>query len=280
MPAKSLRKLATASAISGIKYLHDVGECPYRVVRPILLRLGNPQQLREIENACPQIKAEDEEIWRSFIIRDFSHGEAWLKEQDDRIKKEKLACSGGQEPKALDWWKLYQRIKKKADKDAADHAATLKAVLDREKVERDSQMTTIDSNLKVPPSRGFTSVTAHTPKTQKSMSILQKARREASIASAGRRFTNSPSGMIKQSPPRTVFGLNPHPNPRHASPSSTLTQTATTSTLSKKDAQARRERALAQDRADRDVVSHAAPATTKRSASGPSPFIPKKRRLA
>jgi hypothetical protein len=49
----------------------DVGDAPYDLAQPILKKVS-AKQLAEIESNCPQIKLRSEEIWKLFIMRDFS----------------------------------------------------------------------------------------------------------------------------------------------------------------------------------------------------------------
>ena len=74
--------------------IEDVGEAPYHVVRPVLLKVGNAKQLRLIEEKSPQICGADEEVWRSLIKRDVPRE---VQEQHNI------------EPKNPDnWWKVYR----------------------------------------------------------------------------------------------------------------------------------------------------------------------------
>jgi elongin-A len=53
-----------------IANLQDLGDVSYDLARPILRQVTNPEQLRSLELASPQIAANDAEIWRTFIRRD------------------------------------------------------------------------------------------------------------------------------------------------------------------------------------------------------------------
>ena len=72
MPVLSLLELARKECIQNIKKITDVGTLEYQKVRPLLLKLDRPEQLRDIEKASPQIIGHDEEIWIQFIKRDAS----------------------------------------------------------------------------------------------------------------------------------------------------------------------------------------------------------------
>lgn len=283
MPVKSLRRLAIESCTHGIKYLYDVGDCPYSVIRPVLLKLGSPQQLHEIEEASPQIAGEDEEIWRSFITRDIPNGETWLKERDARILEEDKEdqADGEYEPRKIpNWWKMYQKLRKRADEKAADHTASLKAVLSQQAAEKERNKAVLDPKLKEPKTIKPPSTNA-APRPQKAVSILEKARRDARGATASRRFVNSPLGMVKQSPGRTVFQSNARPASDRAAHTTAASSSPPSAPLppvpqTREEAQRRREQALAQASAARGDVRHM---PQKRAAPGSSVFMPNKRRV-
>ncbi|CAF9929508.1 hypothetical protein IMSHALPRED_007936 [Imshaugia aleurites] len=93
----------------------DVGDAPYQLVRSVLLRVENPQQLRQIELASPQICGQDGEIWLEFIKRDVPN---WDKKpyRPENPKK---------------WYKAYKRLVMDSQKEVEDDAAELKATLDQ-----------------------------------------------------------------------------------------------------------------------------------------------------
>jgi elongin-A len=50
--------------------LTDVGDFEYWKISEVLARVSDPEQLHQIEEASPQIKGEDAELWRLLIARD------------------------------------------------------------------------------------------------------------------------------------------------------------------------------------------------------------------
>ncbi|KAI9036407.1 RNA polymerase II transcription factor SIII subunit A [Aspergillus affinis] len=70
MPAPSLRQLCTATAIRNVKYLSDIGNIPYNLARPFLVKIESPERLRLIESQSPHIIDDDGELWYEFIKRD------------------------------------------------------------------------------------------------------------------------------------------------------------------------------------------------------------------
>ncbi|KAI5286176.1 hypothetical protein KEM54_006992 [Ascosphaera aggregata] len=70
MPAPSLLKLATAVCARNVKKIDDVGDAPYFLVRPILMRVENPEHLHQIELKSPHLVEDTSELWLEFIKRD------------------------------------------------------------------------------------------------------------------------------------------------------------------------------------------------------------------
>ena len=118
MPAPSLFDIAKHRIIQNIEMLTDVGDLPYDFLRPILLKVEIPDQLRLIEENSPQIQGEDGEIWLRYIKRDIQN---WQKKPHQP-----------KEPKS--WWKVYRKLKNDAEveKQAQEDAlrASLKALQD------------------------------------------------------------------------------------------------------------------------------------------------------
>ncbi|KAI1264133.1 RNA polymerase II transcription factor SIII subunit A-domain-containing protein [Xylariaceae sp. FL1019] len=69
---KSLVELCTAVCIRNIKEITDVGETPYSVVRPILMKLDSAKQLRDLECRSPHLEEEDAECWQRLINKHFA----------------------------------------------------------------------------------------------------------------------------------------------------------------------------------------------------------------
>jgi elongin-A len=108
MPAPSLVAMAQNAAIRNITSITDIADLPYRAVAPILSRIDNPQQLRDVEVACPHIAESSGPLWQAFIKRDVSNAESKMCYPKD--------------PK--NWWKVYKKMVKQeaADKAAAEEA--------------------------------------------------------------------------------------------------------------------------------------------------------------
>ncbi|KAL8699437.1 MAG: hypothetical protein Q9201_006002, partial [Fulgogasparrea decipioides] len=165
MPAPSLNQLVRRMLVKNITMLTDVGDIPYDVIRPILLKIENPEQLvclsdsinyRQsiLEKASPQLCGADKELWISFIKRNvpnwkdqLERGTNWEKfvklripTWRDIVKNEgldwediaKCHLAGWEEemlssmdPKS--WWRVYKNMRQEYEEEAQKDAAKLKA---------------------------------------------------------------------------------------------------------------------------------------------------------
>ena len=96
MPASTLVGITQRHLIRHLSSLQDVGDTPYELVKPVLRKLVDPQQLRNIEIASPHIADADAELWLNFIKRDVPN---W---------KEKIVTPTN--PRS--WWKVYRKLYK------------------------------------------------------------------------------------------------------------------------------------------------------------------------
>ena len=106
MPAPSLSAMAQNAAIKNISSITDIADLPYHAVEPILRRIDNPAQLREVEVACPHIAESSGPLWQELIKRDVSNAQSKMIYPKD--------------PK--NWWKIYRKMCKQEaeDKRAAE----------------------------------------------------------------------------------------------------------------------------------------------------------------
>jgi elongin-A len=110
MPARSLYEQAKTATIRHIDLLTDVGYLPYSFMRPVLLKIENPEQLRALEKTCPQLLGEDGEVWLKLIKRDIAN---WEKRPH--------------EPKNPElWWKVYKKLKREVDQEAKEAEEVLR----------------------------------------------------------------------------------------------------------------------------------------------------------
>ncbi|KAJ5815212.1 hypothetical protein N7474_006989 [Penicillium riverlandense] len=113
MSVPTLRQLATASAIRNVRLLRDLGDLPYSLVRPILLKVDNPEQLHCIEQQSPQVANDTEELWLEFIKRDIPQWETYdLPQHSDH------------------WYELYCDLREQAQRAVDEDAEKMKLALD------------------------------------------------------------------------------------------------------------------------------------------------------
>ncbi|KAL8836231.1 MAG: hypothetical protein Q9170_003008 [Blastenia crenularia] len=178
----------------------DVGNIPYEIIQPVLMRIENPRQLHLLEEASPQLREADEEIWRSFIKRD-------IPDADSRMLYPSESGS---------WWDIYCKMRSDYDAEAEEDAMRLKAAFAGIKSQKDERRIIFQEGTPHIPKRGGiqyaqavaykhvkklpnkyklpTSVTSFTAgkktKVLTGKGVMEKARREAQDLSR-RRAQNS-----------------------------------------------------------------------------------------
>ena len=85
----------------------------YDLVKPMLKKVDNPQQLRNIEIASPHIADHDAELWKVFIARD-------IPQWEEKILEPKNPRS---------WWKVYRKLIKEEQRTKEEQEAQLLATL-------------------------------------------------------------------------------------------------------------------------------------------------------
>ncbi|KAL5332791.1 RNA polymerase II transcription factor SIII subunit A-domain-containing protein [Aspergillus crustosus] len=119
MPGPTLRQLCTATAIRNVKYLNDIGNLPYALARPFLLKIESPEKLRALELQSPHLMKEDDELWLEFIKRDIPKWDEYeLPEQPD--------C----------WYDLYCELREEVQRAVDEDAEKLKMALEGISTER------------------------------------------------------------------------------------------------------------------------------------------------
>ncbi|KAL8749953.1 MAG: hypothetical protein Q9184_006603 [Pyrenodesmia sp. 2 TL-2023] len=111
MPAPSLTELTRRALTKNISNVTDIGDIPYQIIRPVLLKIENPNQLQMLEEQSPQLYGADAEIWISLIKRDIPDGGS------------KLLMPKNPE----NWWKVYRKMRNDYEKVVQNDAAQLKA---------------------------------------------------------------------------------------------------------------------------------------------------------
>lgn len=101
-PIPSLFDLAKRVCIRHINVIDDVGDLPYSVVKPILARVESPDKLKTIQQNCPQLVPEINELWQDFICRDIG---------PETLDKFLNASDLEETVKITDWSALYFKLR-------------------------------------------------------------------------------------------------------------------------------------------------------------------------
>jgi elongin-A len=102
-----------------------VGDFEYWKIKPVLSRITSPEQLHEIEEASPQIRGEDAELWRAFIARDIPD---WKRK--NYVPKNPLK-----------WYEVYKRYRREQDKEIEMGKARLIEAMQGLKKEKEAHLT-------------------------------------------------------------------------------------------------------------------------------------------
>jgi elongin-A len=174
--------------------INDLGDCPYELIRPVLLKLESPEQLYQLEINSPQIIGHDGEIWLQLIRRDIPDWESKPHQPKD--------------PK--NWWKVYRKLKEQIQKDREQGAEKLRAELNSIKDEQEQNFAKVVSRKDLPrepgSQRSRTLYNYNSGKTgSKSghkLSLLDKIRKEARDARVAR--LNIPASMVPKQPTKVT----------------------------------------------------------------------------
>ncbi|KAI1123358.1 hypothetical protein F5Y10DRAFT_251951 [Nemania abortiva] len=123
---KSLVELCTAVCLRNIKDIDNMGDIPCTLVRPMLLKIDNVAQLRQIELNSPHLEAETVECWKRFIERDFpvlygrhqyapSNPRSWHKIYNKYLKEDREAKRKAEEKLK----NAFKEIKKEKDENVS-----------------------------------------------------------------------------------------------------------------------------------------------------------------
>ncbi|KAF3055603.1 putative rna polymerase ii transcription factor siii subunit a protein [Daldinia childiae] len=177
--------------------ISDVGSAHYSLLRPILLRIDNAAQLREVEERSPHIQGDDAECWQRLINRHFPH----------QVKKHNF------EPRNPTlWYKIYDKYKKievEEKRAALEKLTSSLKTIKKEKQEKASKVINYDAKILGPaPGRrkgvggrevagagGLRWGGGSRTKTTSAQSIMQKARREAAEISRRNKLM-TPTGQL------------------------------------------------------------------------------------
>ncbi|OIW34448.1 hypothetical protein CONLIGDRAFT_675426 [Coniochaeta ligniaria NRRL 30616] len=201
MAPPSLVDICIRKCIKHASMIHDLGDLPFHLAKPILRKIDNADQLREIELNSPHFTDETPEIWKKLIAKDFPN---WHKKN-----------YAPKNPRS--WYRVYARYKQENAAELAAAADRLKNAFSTLKAQKDSKTTgTIATkDLKLLPSlprdgrpvggtrgpgRGLpdhlTWGGGSRTKLTDGQSFLRKAKREAREV-AYRRQLATPTGKLK-----------------------------------------------------------------------------------
>ncbi|KAI5867064.1 RNA polymerase II transcription factor SIII subunit A-domain-containing protein [Durotheca rogersii] len=200
---KTLVDLCTAVCVRNVRDINDIGGAPYSLLRPILLKIDNAAQLRELEERSPHLREDDAECWHRLIKRDFP------------IESERRKF---QAPDPASWHEVYDRYEKlvaDSRREAAEKLQNSFKNIEKEKAQNVSSVVNFNPRqLRAPKDgRGFgrggpardapSGVLRFTggsrTKTNTAQNILKKARREAMEISR-RNHLSTPTGKLPVRP--------------------------------------------------------------------------------
>ncbi|EED21841.1 RNA polymerase II transcription factor SIII (Elongin) subunit A, putative [Talaromyces stipitatus ATCC 10500] len=150
MPARSLLAMSTRVAVQNVRSLTDIGNIPYSLARPFLIKVESPKQLRELEKNSPHIMQDDRELWMDFIKRDIPQWEQYdIPQESD--------C----------WYDIYCDLLEQVQREVEEGALQLKQAVDKfysDKANNAAVLVKDTSRLPKPRRRFHTSGTRSEPK--------------------------------------------------------------------------------------------------------------------
>ena len=126
MPAPSLLDVSRRLCIKNIRSLEDVGDIPYPLIRPVLLKIENPDQLRRIELKSPQIHSQDGEVWLNLIKNDIPGWEKRSHKSTDPTK----------------WWELYCKLQEDVAEERRQSEKKLQEALSKHQLAKEESRST------------------------------------------------------------------------------------------------------------------------------------------
>ncbi|KAI9654361.1 MAG: hypothetical protein M1821_006677 [Bathelium mastoideum] len=126
MPAASLRETSLRLCLKNLDHLEDVGDISYNLIRPVLLKIENPTQLRRIETASPQLLGQDGELWLNFIKSDISRWQTRQLKPSDPTK----------------WYELYTKLQQDVAAELQESEKKLQAALNKHQSKKEESRST------------------------------------------------------------------------------------------------------------------------------------------
>lgn len=176
--------------------IHDVGGAPYKILRPILMKVDTAEQLRELEEQSPHIQGDDAECWIRLIQRDFPI----------EYRKKQLQPSNPES-----WYKIYakyQRLDEERKRSGLEKLNSDFKKINQQKASNTTTIANFDKKAfgKLPIKRvggkgeavgsgGLRWGGGSRTKVTSAQSIIRKARREAGEV-ARRNKLSTPTGQL------------------------------------------------------------------------------------
>ncbi|EDK37916.2 hypothetical protein PGUG_02014 [Meyerozyma guilliermondii ATCC 6260] len=161
MPIQRLRDLAAQKCVSNVALLHDVGDTPYHILKPILCRMS-ARQLDQIESKSSQIIPYSDQLWPNLISRDFPNRPLASRSLVDTPMPHKA---------------LYFKYLSEREALQRDSAQRLRSMTQRLRQEKSKNAITPVKHLLRDPTIRRRPVSKSSPPLS-SLSIIQRARRE------------------------------------------------------------------------------------------------------
>ncbi|KAK8183174.1 RNA polymerase II transcription factor SIII subunit A-domain-containing protein [Phyllosticta capitalensis] len=127
MPAPSLFDIVKRRLQRSVQLIVDVGDMPFHVVEPVLKKIENPSQLKEIEENSPHIAEDTAPMWEIFIRRDI---QGW-QEKVNAVGRHKISA------------KLYFKLEEAQTRQIEKEKAELRAKLAQGEKERQKNTSTL-----------------------------------------------------------------------------------------------------------------------------------------
>lgn len=150
MPAPSLLSSCIAFAMKNVRgnasqfhfwidsndsqEIYSIGALEYMQIEPVLRRVESTDQLHQIEEASPQIKGDDKELWQRFIARDFP-----------RWREKNYAPKN-----PTKWYEVYCKYQKEQREEIARDEAILRETMLGLKKKREENVSQIVDLRKLP----------------------------------------------------------------------------------------------------------------------------------
>ncbi|KAI4149868.1 MAG: hypothetical protein LQ340_004394 [Diploschistes diacapsis] len=142
MPAPSLLDLCKRQAGRMINHIDDFGSMPYRLAKPLLIKVHTAEQLHRIEQNSPHFIGDTHELWLDLIKRDVPNWRSKPHEPSNPAS----------------WHKVYRKLVRESDREVDEDAQILQASLktiEEERLKRTSKVVDSRTVPKLPRMHGM-----------------------------------------------------------------------------------------------------------------------------